>query len=84
MIYRYTVAMGLTASITRLITSTALLHVSIVSIASSARPRAALNVSVWFSRVGLYRSAVAELAAAVNEELASADTVIVKCVADSV
>jgi hypothetical protein len=87
MIYGHTAAMALTASITRFITSTALLHVSIILIASSARPRAVDNVSIWLSRAGLSRSAVAELAvltAAVTEELAFADTVIVKTVADSV
>jgi hypothetical protein len=85
-IYEHTAAIGLTASITRLMTSTALLHVSIVLIASSARLRAAVSISVSFSRVGLSRSDVAELVmvSAASEELAFADTVIVKSVAGSV
>jgi hypothetical protein len=43
---RRTAAIGLTASMTCLITSTALLHVSMVFIASSARRRVASNISV--------------------------------------
>jgi hypothetical protein len=43
----HTAAIGLTASITSFITSTAQLHVSIVLIASSARRRAADDISIW-------------------------------------